>query len=193
MNDNDNVHLPRINIKSISQCAQETTVIGYNVITSLSSQGDLMKQTDNKLEYNDYYLSNTIRILRKMSWFGWIINFFTRTAIEPKVIFETNKINENENDCNEELNEMSNNNNNNNNNNNKFNYNDSNVHFIETIDAEDKELSELENELIKLHYIGLKINEYLIKHNEELDAIIPKTEDLTNKMIVTKNLATNLI
>jgi len=179
---NDNVHTSRINIKSISQCAQETNVIGNNVITSLSSQGDLIKQTDNKLEYNDYYLSNTIRILRKMSWFGWIINFFTRTAIEPKVICEANKTNENE--CNEEFNDMSNN---------KFNYNDSNVHFIETIDTEDKELSELENELIKLHFIGLKINEYLIKHNEELDLIIPKTEDLTNKMIVTKNLATSLI
>jgi len=169
-----------IHIKSSSDCASEANEIGRNILIKLSEQSDLLKKTKKNIEENDYFLSKTIRILRTMTWFGWIINFFTRSPQSPCEDYKKEKnyqIKENniklEDDNKEDL----------------LNDIDPKIQFEAIINAEDKELSNLENELKNLNYIGLKINEYLVQHNNELDLLIPKSEDLTIKTTTTKNVA----
>ena len=65
-------------LNEISKIVSETNEIGQNIIIKLSEQGDALEKTEEKLEHNEFLLSKTFRILRGMSWFGWILNFFTK-------------------------------------------------------------------------------------------------------------------
>jgi hypothetical protein len=65
-------------LNEISKIVSETNQIGQNIIIKLSEQGDALEKTEEKLEHNEFILSKTFRILRGMSWFGWILNFFTK-------------------------------------------------------------------------------------------------------------------
>ena len=65
-------------LNEISKIVSETNQIGQNIIIKLSEQGDALEKTEEKLENNEFILSKTFRILRGMSWFGWILNFFTK-------------------------------------------------------------------------------------------------------------------
>ena len=65
-------------LNEISKIVSETNEIGQNIIIKLSEQGDALEKTEEKLENNEFILSKTFRILRGMSWFGWILNFFTK-------------------------------------------------------------------------------------------------------------------
>lgn len=165
-------------IKSSNDCASEANEIGRNVLITLSEQGEFLKKTKKNIEDNEYFISKTIRILRTMTWFGWIVNFFTRAPQLPHEDYKKEKENHimSTDDNDEHLNEV-----------------DPKIQFEAIINAEDNELSKLENELKSLNYIGWKINEYLVEHNNELNLLIPKTEDLTIKTTKTKNAATNLI
>lgn len=164
-------------IKNSNHCASEANEIGRNVLITLSEQGELLKKTKKNIEDNEYFISKTIRILRTMTWFGWIVNFFTRSPQMPvQDCKKENEIHPSDNNKEELLNNI-----------------DPKIQFEAIINAEDKELSKLENELKSLNYIGWKINEYLVEHNNELNLLIPKTEDLTLKTTKTKNAATNLI
>lgn len=173
----------RARIKYSSVCASEANEIGQNILIKLSEQGDLLKNSEEKMEYNSYFLSKTIRILRNMTWIGWMLNFFTRKPDDPYEDFKREKknmIKEQQTsllDTNEE---------------DLLNVIDPKIQFTAIIKAEDKEISNLEKELKHLHFIGLKINEYLDDHNKELTLLVPKTEDLIIKTTTTKNRAASL-
>jgi len=160
-------------IKGTNKVTCETTEIGKNVLSKLSEQSALIRKNDENLEDNNYFLSKTIRILRSMTWFGWIFNFFTRKPSEPEKKEQkkqSDDIYKKENEKKEKKIELLEN---------EFKC------LIESDDVdkknEDTELSNLESEIKNLHFISLKIGEYLDIHNKELTEMATKTEDVIIK------------
>ena len=150
-------------IKELNKIASETNEIGRNILVKLSEQGEILNNVEEKLEQNEYILSKTFRILRGMTWFGWILNFFTKDI--PKKLNSINSIKYNPKEnllINEEIKrgfrEIKNNENNKNN--------------------ENEELLLLENDIKSLHMIGIKIGEALDEHNQSIDRIKYKTDEV---------------
>ena len=63
----------------------------------------------------------------------------------------------------------------------------------EILNNENKELLFIENELKNLHSIGLKIGECIDDHNERLERISNKTENISNKIIKNKDYISTIL
>ena len=247
-------------LNEISKIVSETNEIGQNIIIKLSEQGDALEKTEEKLENNEFILSKTFRILRGMSWFGWILNFFTKeistqynnkynnliknneekskrqeknkavteasgmglsvgsmsaAALEgrwksvvsgclcfggvdigasPSAVLarrwrlaeaygtRLKKITE---DNKEEKLKVTQEN--------LSKKTDSDIDVREILNNENKELLFIENELKNLHSIGLKIGECIDDHNERLERISNKTENISNKIIKNKDYISTIL
>ena len=247
-------------LNEISKIVSETNEIGQNIIIKLSEQGDALEKTEEKLENNEFILSKTFRILRGMSWFGWILNFFTKeistqynnkynnliknneekskrqeknkavteasgmglsvgsisaAALEgrwksgvsgclypggvdvgasPSAVLARRwrlaeaygtglkKITE---DNKEEKLKVPQENLS------KKTHSDTDIREI--LNNENKELLFIENELKNLHSIGLKIGECIDDHNERLERISNKTENISNKIIKNKDYISTIL
>ena len=176
-------------LNEISKIVCETNEIGQNIIIKLSEQGDNLEKTEKKLDTNEFILSKTFRILRDMTWFGWILNFFIKDNSNKSNNYNLTKKNKNleeiKKDNKEEklkvtqeiLSEKT----------------SLDIDVREILNNENKELLFIENELKNLHSIGLKIGECIDDHNERLERISNKTENISNKIIKNKDYISTIL
>ena len=176
-------------LNEISKIVCETNEIGQNIIIKLSEQGDNLEKTEEKLNTNEFILSKTFRILRDMTWFGWILNFFIKDNSNQSNNYNLTKKNKNleeiKKDNKEEklkvtqeiLSEKT----------------SLDIDVREILNNENKELLFIENELKNLHSIGLKIGECIDDHNERLERISNKTENISNKIIKNKDYISTIL
>ena len=176
-------------LNEISKIVCETNEIGQNIIIKLSEQSDNLEKTEEKLNTNEFLLSKTFRILRDMTWFGWILNFFIKDNSNQSNNYNLTKKNKNleeiKKDNKEEklkvtqeiLSEKT----------------SLDIDVREILNNENKELLFIENELKNLHSIGLKIGECIDDHNERLERISNKTETISNKIIKNKDYISTIL
>ena len=176
-------------LNEISKIVSETNEIGQNIIIKLSEQGDALEKTEEKLENNEFILSKTFRILRDMTWFGWILNFFIKDNSKQSNNYNLTKKNKNLEEIKEDNKEE------------KLKVTQENLSkkthldmdVREILNNENKELLFIENELKNLHSIGLKIGECIDDHNERLERISNKTENISNKIIKNKDYISTIL
>ena len=127
--------------------------------------------------------------VRDMTWFGWILNFFIKDNSNQSNNYNLTKKNKN-------LEEIK-----------KVNKEEklkvpqenlskkthSDIDVREILNNESKELLFIENELKNLHSIGLKIGECIDDHNERLERISNKTENISNKIIKNKDYISTIL
>ena len=179
----------RNELNEISKIVCETNEIGQNIIIKLSEQGDNLEKTEKKLDTNEFILSKTFRILRDMTWFGWILNFFIKYNSNQSNNYNLTKKNKNL----EEIKEV--------NKEEKLKATQEilskkmslDIDVREILNNENKELLFIENELKNLHSIGLKIGECIDDHNERLERISNKTEHISNKIIKNKDYISTIL
>ena len=176
-------------LNEISKIVCETNEIGQNIIIKLSEQGDNLEKTEEKLNTNEFILSKTFRILRDMTWFGWILNFFIKDNSKQSNNYNLTKKNKNLEEIKEDNKEE------------KLKVTQENlskkthldIDVREILNNENKELLFIENELKNLHSIGLKIGECIDNHNERLERISNKTENISNKIIKNKDYISTIL
>ena len=176
-------------LNEISKIVCETNEIGQNIIIKLSEQGDNLEKTEEKLNTNEFLLSKTFRILRDMTWFGWILNFFIKDNSNQSNNYNLTKKNKNLEEIKEDNKEE------------KLKVTQENlskkthldIDVREILNNENKELLFIENELKNLHSIGLKIGECIDDHNERLERISNKTENISNKIIKNKDYISTIL
>jgi hypothetical protein len=176
-------------LNEISKIVCETNEIGQNIIIKLSEQGDNLEKTEEKLNTNEFILSKTFRILRGMTWFGWILNFFIKDNSNQSNNYNLTKKNKNL----EEIKEV--------NKEEKLKATQEilskktslDIDVREILNNENNELLFIENELKNLHSIGLKIGECIDDHNERLERISNKTENISNKIIKNKDYISTIL
>ena len=176
-------------LNEISKIVCETNEIGQNIIIKLSEQGDNLEKTEKKLDTNGFILSKTFRILRDMTWFGWILNFFIKDNSNQSNNYNLTKKNKNLEEIKEDNKEE------------KLKVTQENLSkkthldmdVREILNNENKELLFIENELKNLHSIGLKIGECIDDHNERLERISNKTENISNKIIKNKDYISTIL
>ena len=176
-------------LNEISKIVCETNEIGQNIIIKLSEQGDNLEKTEEKLNTNEFLLSKTFRILRDMTWFGWILNFFIKDNSNQSNNYNLTKKNKNleeiKKDNKEEKLKVTQ----------EILYKKTSldIDVREILNNENKELLFIENELKNLHSIGLKIGECIDDHNERLERISNKTETISNKIIKNKDYISTIL
>ena len=176
-------------LNEISKIVCETNEIGQNIIIKLSEQGDNLEKTEKKLDTNEFILSKTFRILRDMTWFGWILNFFIKDNSNQSNNYNLTKKNKNleeiKKDNKEEKLKVTQ----------EILYKKTSldIDVREILNNENKELLFIENELKNLHSIGLKIGECIDDHNERLERISNKTENISNKIIKNKDYISTIL
>ena len=176
-------------LNEISKIVCETNEIGQNIIIKLSEQGDNLEKTEKKLDTNEFILSKTFRILRDMTWFGWILNFFIKDNSNQSNNYNLTKKNKNLEEIKEDNKEE------------KLKVTQEilsknmslDIDVREILNNENKELLFIENELKNLHSIGLKIGECIDDHNERLERISNKTENISNKIIKNKDYISTIL
>ena len=176
-------------LNEISKIVCETNEIGQNIIIKLSEQGDNLEKTEKKLDTNEFILSKTFRILRDMTWFGWILNFFIKDNSKQSNNYNLTKKNKNLEEIKEDNKEE------------KLKVTQENlskkthldIDVREILNNENKELLFIENELKNLHSIGLKIGECIDDHNARLERISNKTEHISNKIIKNKDYISTIL
>jgi hypothetical protein len=176
-------------LNEISKIVCETNEIGQNIIIKLSEQGDNLEKTEEKLNTNEFILSKTFRILRDMTWFGWILNFFIKDNSNQSNNYNLTKKNKNLEEIKEDNKEE------------KLKVTQEilsknmslDIDVREILNNENKELLFIESELKNLHSIGLKIGECIDDHNERLERISNKTEHISNKIIKNKDYISTIL
>ena len=176
-------------LNEISKIVCETNEIGQNIIIKLSEQGDNLEKTEKKLDTNEFILSKTFRILRDMTWFGWILNFFIKDNSNQSNNYNLTKKNKNLEEIKEDNKEE------------KLKVTQEilsknmslDIDVREILNNENKELLFIESELKNLHSIGLKIGECIDDHNARLERISNKTEHISNKIIKNKDYISTIL
>ena len=176
-------------LNEISKIVCETNEIGQNIIIKLSEQGDNLEKTEKKLDTNGFILSKTFRILRDMTWFGWILNFFIKDNSNQSNNYNLTKKNKNLEEIKEDNKEE------------KLKVTQEilsknmslDIDVREILNNENKELLFIESELKNLHSIGLKIGECIDDHNARLERISNKTENISKKIIKNKDYISTIL
>jgi hypothetical protein len=163
----------------------ETKEMCAKVLQLLEEQGQILIQTDKILNESKIILDNSNKILKNMTWYGWLIgwipfkslftNIFRYNSKEDQLFIANNPHIERNYIKNEESIYDKNNIT-------ILNYiDDSNENILE---ENSKELKQLEKDLLDLKWIGSKIGEQLDMHNNYIDKINDKSQILIDK---TKN------